>query len=101
MISFSLNRDILRGLGKNFANVRLSLNLTQREVARRSGVPLATLRRFETTGQIGTKALVELAAVVQRKGDLETIFYRAPEIIKQIIKPRLRARKKVVGAKWL
>ena len=44
--------------------LRVASNWTQEEFAERSGVTLATLRRFETTGLISSDRLLGLAHVL-------------------------------------
>lgn len=52
---------------------RLSMNLTQAGLAKRSGVPLGSLKRFETTGQIAFDSLLSLALVLECLGDFDRI----------------------------
>ena len=52
---------------------RLKLNLTQEGLARRSGVALATLRKFERTGIIAFESLLKLALVLECLGDFDKI----------------------------
>lgn len=43
---------------------RIGLRLTQEDLARKSGVALATLRKFERTGLISLEAFFKLATVL-------------------------------------
>lgn len=72
-------RDIRLGLAERMKKVRLAQNMTQKELADRSGIPLSTLRKFETTGEASLKALVNLAIALNRAGDLEAVFCEPPE----------------------
>jgi transcriptional regulator with XRE-family HTH domain len=47
---------------------RLLLNISQKELAARSGVSLSSVKRFETTGKISLNSLLALALVLD---DLE------------------------------
>ena len=49
---------------------RLQMELTQEGLANRSGVPLATLRRFERTGEISLASFLKLQMVL---GGLEDV----------------------------
>ncbi len=57
-------------LRHNMIERRLALNLTQVGLSKRSGVALATLRKFEQTGSISIDNLLKLMMVV---GGLEEI----------------------------
>ncbi len=50
---------------------RLSMGLTQEGLAERSGVPLATLRKFEQKGSVSLESFLKLLMVV---GGLEEII---------------------------
>lgn len=58
-------------LAKNVRNRRLSMELTQEGLAERSGVPLATLRKFEQKGTISLESFLKLLMVV---GGLENVI---------------------------
>jgi transcriptional regulator with XRE-family HTH domain len=60
-------------LRKRFRKRRLKLDLTQVGLAKRSGVALPTLRRFERTGQIGLEALLNIALVLECLADFDRI----------------------------
>ena len=57
-------------IAENFSKRRLALNLTQTGLAQRSGVALATLRKFEQKGQISLESLLKLQMVL---GDLNAL----------------------------
>ncbi|AHB47693.1 transcriptional regulator [Hyphomicrobium nitrativorans NL23] len=65
--------DIQDALRARFRARRLVLNLTQEGLANRSGVTLATLRRFERTGLIAFDSLLKLALVLDCLGDFEKV----------------------------
>lgn len=60
-LSFLLPEDVARQLGERAKARRLSANLSRRTLSVRSGVPAATIRKFEVTGTIGLVALMQLA----------------------------------------
>ena len=49
------------------------MNLPQQELARRSGVPLSTLKRFEREGLISLDSLLRLATVLDCLEDFERL----------------------------
>lgn len=51
-------------IAHNIREKRLAMELTQEGLAERSGVPLATLRKFEQKGIISLEALLKLLLVV-------------------------------------
>ena len=56
--------DVLLDVRERFKRRRLALNLTQAGLAKRSGVTLGSLKRFETTGLIAFDSLLKLALVL-------------------------------------
>ena len=58
-------------IAENVRERRLLMELTQEGLAERSGVPLATLRKFEQKGAISLQSLLKLLMVV---GGLEEII---------------------------
>jgi len=64
-------------LAKNIKTRRLGMGLTQASLSKRSGVALATLRKFEQTGAVSVENLFKLMLVV---GGLERLIdASAPE----------------------
>jgi transcriptional regulator with XRE-family HTH domain len=54
--------------------LRKQAGLSQSELAKRSGVSLGSLKRFELTGQISLESLLKLAHILNRIGDFELIL---------------------------
>lgn len=54
--------------------LRIGLGWTQAELARRAGIALATLRRFEREGQISLERLVKIASVLHALDAFEGLF---------------------------
>lgn len=63
MLSFVLRTppEVARSLGERVAELRLLRNWKRATLAERAGVSSASLRRFETTGQISLESLLKLA----------------------------------------
>ena len=53
---------------------RLELNLTQSALAKRSDMSLSSYRRFETTGDISLKSLVQIAFALDAIDDFLELF---------------------------
>nr|WP_083270494.1 helix-turn-helix transcriptional regulator [Lacunisphaera limnophila] len=60
MISLKTEADLLREAADSLRTQRMALGLRQGDLATRSGVSIATLRRFERTGQIGFLGFAKL-----------------------------------------
>ncbi|MDO5532508.1 helix-turn-helix domain-containing protein [Sutterella sp.] len=60
--------------------LRLDLNYTQEALALRSGVSLGSLRRFESTGEISFRGLVNLLMALNRTEELGSLFAPAPPV---------------------
>ena len=72
------------------------MNLTQKGMAARAGIPLATYRRFEATGDISVSNLIRISVVLRMTNDLEKLFSekRYQNIDEVINAEKLRARKR-------
>jgi transcriptional regulator with XRE-family HTH domain len=54
--------------------LRKQAGLTQTELAKRSGVSLGSIKRFELTGQISLESLLKSVQVLNRISDFELIL---------------------------
>lgn len=68
---FIIPSEALEKTAASLRQHRIRQNLTQEDLAHKSGVALATLRKFERTGLIALEAFFKLAATL---GQLETIL---------------------------
>jgi transcriptional regulator with XRE-family HTH domain len=77
MSHFSINKkpyDFLQDIALRHKALRKQAGFSQSELAKRSGVSLGSLKRFELTGQISLESLLKLADVLNRLNDFEAIF---------------------------
>ena len=76
MISFNLMapEDIATEIALRLKNRRLAQNLTLEGLARRSGVALGTLKKFERTGQIALVSFIRLVITLKDEAALEKIL---------------------------
>jgi len=90
-------QELADGVAARLRSVRLDADLTQAGLAAHSGVTLASLRRFETTGQIALESLIRLAQALRRDSDVATLFALPPlaSLDELVIsgKPRRRGRR--------
>ena len=72
MTSFSIMsfEDIAAELALRLRNRRLAQNLTLEGLARRSGVALGTLKKFERTGRIALVSFIRLAVTLNDEAAL-------------------------------
>ena len=70
-VSLKSPNDVLEDVRDRFKRRRLALNLTQAGLAKRSGVALGSLKRFETTGLVAFDSLLKLALVLDCLGDFD------------------------------
>ena len=76
-MQYGLNKkpaDWMLEMAKRHKMLRKQAGFTQSELARRSGVSLGSLKRFETSGQISIQSLFLLIDVLGRLDDLDTIL---------------------------
>ncbi len=71
--------DIVRGLGGLFKDYRIAFRLTQSEVSAKSGVSVATIKRFET-GQTYNITLGNFIALLKTIDQIEGLREVLPEI---------------------
>lgn len=93
-------REIQRILSQRIKRLRLINEWTQAELAERAGITLASLKRFESTGQISLERLLLIALALGRLNELMQLF-EEPEImtlsdIKKLTKKRQRGKRKTV-----
>ena len=77
MVKFGIEKkpyDLLEELALKHKTLRKQAGLTQSELARRSGVSLGSIKRFELTGQISLESLLKLAQILNRINDFELIL---------------------------
>ncbi len=72
-ISLKAPNEVLEGVRDRFKRRRLARNLTQAGLAKRSGVTLGSLKRFESTGLIAFDSLLKLALVLDCLGDFDRV----------------------------
>ena len=85
--------EALRRLAEHARERRLQLAMTRQELAERSGVPFATLRKFEQTGRIALASYLKLQLVL---GGLDAVLAaaRPPEAEYRSIDEVVRANRR-------
>jgi transcriptional regulator with XRE-family HTH domain len=72
-IELQTPQDVQQELASRFKTRRLSMNLTQEGLARRSGVSWSSLKRFEGSGLIALESLLKIALVLNCLVDFDKV----------------------------
>ena len=94
--SLSTPEEVAEQLAEKVHTLRLSRNWKQATLAERSGVTLASLRRFERTGQASLQNLLKLAFALGRLSDFESLLQPLPA--RSIAELETRSRKPKRGS---
>ena len=90
-INLQTPKDIRLSIAAKAKAQRLALNISQKELAERSGVSLGSVKRFETSGLISLSALLEIALVLGQLEDFGRLF-AAPEEPASLFAPEPKKR---------
>lgn len=77
MSKYSISKtpfEVQQELAEKVRRIRKGAKFSQVELARRSGVSLGSLKRFETTGQISLESLLKLLHLLERLHEMENIL---------------------------
>lgn len=66
--------EVAQQIASRVKDRRLELNLTQKGMASRSGLKFATYRRFEQTGEISLRGLLQIGFALNSLSEFETLF---------------------------
>lgn len=70
-------QSVLSGIVERVKERRKKLKLTQKDLASHSGVSYASIRRFETCGEIAFSSLLKIANVLGCLADFNLLFPNA------------------------
>ena len=76
IISFNISTpdDVAKQIATRVKERRLELNLTQEGIAARAGLKFATYRRFEQTGEISLKGLLQIGFALNALSEFDALF---------------------------
>jgi len=87
---------MVSNIAQRAKQLRLARNVTQAELANRSGVSLGSLKRFERTGEISLHNLLRLAIVLNATDGFKQLFviteYKSVDEILKLKKATVRKR---------
>ncbi len=88
--------DIIRILGERFRDYRLNCQLTQKDLAARTGISLKTISNFES-GKASNITMINFLTLLRTVGQLQNIDELLPEVplspYARLAEPRTRYRK--------
>lgn len=67
-------QSVLNGIIEKVKQRRKELKLTQQGLAKKSGVSYASIRRFESTGEISFTSLLKIANALNALADFNMLF---------------------------
>lgn len=70
--------EINKEIAGNVRQLRKRKKITQSELAKKSGVSFASIKRFEQTGEISLQSLTKIAIALNVEHELETLFASVP-----------------------
>lgn len=90
--------ELAQDISKKAKQKRIDLNITQRELAERSGVSFGSVKRFEQKGEISLKHLLQIAIVLRSAGDFESLFSKQRyQSIDDVIQEKSKKERKRAG----
>ena len=76
LFSLRAPEGVAHELAQKVRQLRLARKWKQATLATRAGVTLASLRRFESTGQISLKSLLRISFALGRLDDFEALLHQ-------------------------
>ena len=74
LFNISTPNDVAKQIAARVKARRLELNLTQEGMAARAGLKFATYRRFEQTGEISLKGLLQIGFALNILSEFDALF---------------------------
>lgn len=83
---FSPN-SIAKNIAQKAQKRRLELNISQNDLALKSGVSLGSIKRFENKNEISLKSLLKIAFILQSTDEFDALFTKKQYIsINDVVK---------------
>ena len=73
-VNVTTEENILKGIVDRVKLRRKELKLTQKDLAKRSGVSYGSIRRFENSGEISLTSLLKIANAINCLEDFKELF---------------------------
>lgn len=95
-LSLSTPQEVLHDVSRRFKKRRLELGFTQEGLAKRSGVSLGSLKRFEHTGEVSLNALLRMAWVLECLDDFNKLAEKPSILASGLSLDDILAKKKTM-----
>ena len=69
-------QSVVSGIVERAKKKRKQMKISQKKLSQKSGVAYASIRRFETTGEISLTSLLKIAHALDSLKDFENLFKR-------------------------
>lgn len=90
-----LPQDVAIQIAQRVKERRLELNLTQEGLSLRAGLKLPTYRRFERTGEISLKGLLQIGFAMNTLQDFDALFAkRQYQSLNELLNEHTNVRKR-------
>lgn len=90
--------EFAKDISKRAKQKRIQLNMTQQELADRSGVSFGSVKRFEQKAEISLKHLLHIAIVLRLAVEFESLFTEPRyESIDDVLRAKNRKVRKRAG----
>lgn len=90
--------ELAQSISKKAKHKRIQMNITQSELAERSGVSFGSIKRFEQKGEISLKHLIQVAIVLRAADGLDALFKPQPHhSIDDVIREKGKKERKRAG----
>ncbi|MGL5703864.1 MAG: helix-turn-helix domain-containing protein [Tannerellaceae bacterium] len=87
--------SILHLIAERIKERRLEKNWTQKLLASKAGMPIATYRRFEREGEVSLRKLVMIAIALEMENDFDSLFTtKSYQSIDELIEQNERKQRK-------
>jgi transcriptional regulator with XRE-family HTH domain len=83
-INISTPPSVMDDLKRKYKQLRLSFTYTQAHLAKKSGVSLGSVKRFESSGKISLESLLKLSLVLGCLDDFENIAHKKEKLLNSI-----------------
>ncbi len=87
MVKFSLATpdEISTEMARRIKLARIARNMTQVDLAQRTGVSLGTIRKIERTGDCGFRTIIKVAQALRLESGLDRLFEMGIQSIDEMI----------------
>lgn len=87
-------QEVMQEIAARVKAIRLEQNLSQEGLSLRSGVSLGSLKRFERSGEISLKSLIEISVSLGVMEDFDKLFVKDTNIESLFNKKEPKIRKR-------